>query len=101
MAENQPTGTPPPAYLADQLVVFAYTTEAGQQRYYQAEQVEQVLRTTDEIIACRERESASLRQYIDTMLSELLADESLPESIQKVLHVHRQMLVVAKGQADV
>lgn len=100
MAENKPTGTQPPAYLAE-LVVFAYTTEAGQQRYYQAEQVEKVLRTTDEIIACRERESAALRQYIDTMLSELLADATLPESIQKVLHVHRQMLVVAKGQADV
>jgi hypothetical protein len=57
-------------------------------------------RTSQEIIGYHARETEALRNYIDVQLMELLAHPELPESIQKVLYVHRQMLIVAKEQAQ-
>jgi hypothetical protein len=108
MDESKPYGvtmlvTPPttlPTRLGE-LTVVAHTTETGQQRYYKAEQVEQVLRTEEEISGCHTREIAALRQYVDVLLQELLAHPELPESIHQVLYAQRQTLIVAKEQADV
>jgi hypothetical protein len=95
--------TPPttPLRSLTELTPVAHTTEAGQQVYYKAEQVEQLLRADQEIIGGHSRANEALRQYVDKLLSELLADPTLPASIQKRLYAHRQVLIVASEQADV
>jgi hypothetical protein len=84
--------TTPPRQLSE-LKLVAQTTGAGQQCYYKAEQVQA-------LVESHTREIEALRRYIDVQLTELLAHPELPESIQKVLYVHRQMLIVAKEQAQ-
>lgn len=90
--------TTPPRSLAE-LTVVAQTTQAGQQRYYKAEEVEALLHLEQEIAGCHARANEALRQYVDKLLSELLADPTLPEPIQKRLYAHRQVLIVAPAQA--
>lgn len=88
----------PPARLSE-LTPFAQTTEAGQQQFYEAGQVEKVLAANEAIIGCHAREIAALRRYIDVFHQELLAHPELPESIQKVVYAHRQTLTIAHNQA--
>jgi hypothetical protein len=99
-----PPTTPPVtrASLTPHALTCCLPGEEGktQQRYYPARQVEQVLATDEVIIGCHEREIAALRQYIDVLLSDLLAHPELPESIHKSLYIQRQTLIVAKEQAD-
>jgi hypothetical protein len=98
MSQNQ---TAPRASLTPFALTHCQVGSEGktQQHYYKAEQVEQVLASDDDIISCQIKEIDALRQYIDTMLSELLDDPELPESLQKVLYAHRQTLIVAREEA--
>jgi hypothetical protein len=96
---------PPPITRAS-LTPYALTCcqvgseDKTQQHYYKAEQVAQVLAADDDIINSQTREIDAQRQYIDTLLSDLLANPDLPESIQKSLYAQRQTLIVAKEAAD-